>query len=158
MKGYKGFDKDLKCRGYQFEVGKEYIHDGDISLCSSGFHFCENPLDVLDYYNLCESEFCEIEATGKVLKEKDKSCTDKITIGAKIGIKGFIDASFAFLWEKCKKKSTDYEKCLAASGNSSQLAASDDYSQLAASGDSSQLAASGNSSQLAASGDYSSLS
>lgn len=65
MKGYKAFDKGLTCKGFQFEVGKEYKHDGNIEVCASGFHYCENPLDVLDYYNLCECEFCEVEALGK---------------------------------------------------------------------------------------------
>lgn len=63
--GYKGFDKNLKCIGFQYEVGKEYKYDGQISLCESGFHFCENPQDVLEYYNAGHNNrFAIVEASG----------------------------------------------------------------------------------------------
>src|SRR3990167_8786012 len=66
IKGYKAFNKGLTCQEFKYEVGKKYIHEGDIELCKKGFHFCENPLDTLDYYDLCESEFAEIETDGKL--------------------------------------------------------------------------------------------
>jgi len=153
MKGYKAFNKDMTCRGFQYEEGKTY-EESKAECCESGFHFCENPLDVLKYYNLCESEFAEVEVLGEVHKRSKsndtKAATTKIKIGAKIGLPGLIKASFEYLWEKCYTNKD--ENVQAASGNASQLAASGDCSKLAASGDDSQLAASGDCSKLAASG------
>jgi hypothetical protein len=178
IKGFKAFDKGLTCKGFKFEEGKEYTHEGDIKICESGFHFCENPLDVLNYYDLIDSEFAEVEAIGKVKKNNDndsKLVTDKIKIGAKLDLPMFIKSSIDFVWEKCNQKgikkvlnkasSGDYSKLassgyyskLASSGYSAQLASSGDSSQLASSGDSAKLASSGDSSQLASSGDYSQL-
>ena len=158
MKGYKAFNKDMTCRGFQFEEGQTYETDKAV-ICKSGFHFCKNPLDVLNYYNLCESEFAEVESLGETQAqdEDSKVCTTKIKIGAKLGLSGFIKASVDFLLEKCKKEGGKNNRILAASGYFSQLAASGEYSQLAVSGHSSKLAASGHSSKLATSGDYSKL-
>jgi hypothetical protein len=168
-KGFKAFDKGLICKGKQYAENTEYKESGEISLCNHGIHYCENPLDVLNYYDLCDSEFAEVEDIGnKTKSDGTKSVTNHLKIKAKLDFKGFIKASFDFLWEKCTKEekgsgdssklaaSGDYSQ-LAASGDYSQLAASGDYSKLAASGDYSKLAASGYSSQLAASGDYSQL-
>src|SRR5271157_71907 len=93
VKGYKAFDKDMKCQGFQFQEGKEYVHTGKIEFCKSGFHFCENPLDTLNYYDLCDSKFAEVEATGKVKQgdnEDSKSVTNEIKINAKLSLPGFI--------------------------------------------------------------------
>jgi hypothetical protein len=151
IKGYKGFDKDMKCRGFQFEEGKEYETDNAV-ICHEGFHFCTDPFDVLNYYNIVDSTFAEVEALGKTVKhdEDSKVATTKIKISAKLSLRAFINAAVSFLLGKTKKDKQPI-------GDSSQLAASGDYSQLAASGDFSQLAASGYYSQLAASGDYSKL-
>jgi len=157
IKGYKAFNKGLTCQEFKYEVGKKYVHEGDIELCKKGFHFCENPLDVLDYYNLCESEFAEIETDGKVKGDKTKSVTNKIEIKAKLDLSAFVKASVDFLWQKCSKKKLFPNKNKVSSGDSSKLASSGDSSKLASSGDSSQLASSGDSSQLASSGDYSKL-
>jgi len=147
MKGFKAFTKDMKCQGFQYEENTEYSHQGEIKICIEGFHFCENPLDMLNYYDLTDCEFAEVEATGEIQKDDvDTKCvTNKIKIIRKLSLEEFIRASFNFLW-------LSYKTQLAASGNSSKLAASGAYSKLAASGDSSQLAASGDFSQLALNG------
>ena len=84
IKGIKAFNKDMTCTGYQYEIDKEYKHDGDVSLCSSGFHFCENPLDTLNYYNLCESVFCEVEGSGKIGKNSDVILTLYVNLSLKL--------------------------------------------------------------------------
>jgi hypothetical protein len=150
MVGYKGFDKNMKCRGFQYEVGTTYETDS-VEICSKGFHFCENPLDVLDYYSILDSDaknqtFAEILAEKDITPKDKKRACSKITIGAELDIKGLIKASVDFMFEDNNVVKIKYN---------SQLAASGDFSQLAAAGDNSQLAASGYSSQLAASGDNS---
>ena len=82
MKGFKAFNKDLTCRNFQYEIGKEYTHNGDIELCHEGFHFCKKIVDIQGYYNLRDEEtrLCEIEATGKIIEGDDKCVTDKIKI------------------------------------------------------------------------------
>ena len=153
IRAYKAFDKNLQCRGFQFEVGQTYEHDGQVKACESGFHACENPLDVWRYYPL-DSRYAVVELGG------DVSCHDgdskiaaaRIKINAEIALPQIISDGVAYLMGLCKdafalKPGED------ASGYGSQLAASGDYSQLAASGYDSKLAASGNRSQLAASGE-----
>jgi hypothetical protein len=156
MVGYKGFDKNMKCRGFQYEVGTTYETDS-VEICSKGFHFCENPLDVLDYYSILDSDaknqtFAEILAEKDITPKDKKRACSKITIGAELDIKGLIKASVDFMFEDNKAVKIKYNSKLAASGYNSKLAASGYNSKLATSGDSSQLATSGDSSQLAASG------
>ena len=159
VKGFKATDEGMKCRGYQYEMDKWHNCDGKLSMCNNGFHFCENPLSVLDYYDLCTSEFYQVEAKGKTEKYGDKTVSESIKFTASIGLPGFIKASVEYVKNVCKVDpiASGHSSKLAASGHSSQLAASGDSSKLAASGDYSKLAASGDSSQLAASGDYSKL-
>ena len=84
-KGYKAFDKDLKCRDYQFEIGKTYEHEGEFEPCKSGFHFCEKTTDVFEYYSWrLETRVCEVEAVGEVKSEGNKSVTNKILIGREL--------------------------------------------------------------------------
>ena len=80
VKGYKGFDKDLICRGFRYEIGKTYEYDGDIALCRSGFHFCRKLKDVHQFYNLKASRICEIEADGKIDDDGIKSVCSRIRI------------------------------------------------------------------------------
>jgi len=168
IKAYKAFDKGLICRGFQYEEGEIYSQYGGVSLCNTGFHACENPLNVLDFYDLTTSEFCEVELSNEIKSDETKSASSTIEIKAKLSFKGFIKAAIDFTWSKCettnissgyssKLAASGYSSKLAASGYSSKLAASGKYSKLAASGNDSNLAASGNDSNLAASGKYSKL-
>ena len=105
IKSYKGFDRDLKCRGFQYEVGNEYTMDGDISCCNRGFHACENPLEVLNYYFLDKNgqmaRFCEVEQSGKIDKESDntKVCSSKIKIKAELSFGSLVKAGVEWLKE-----------------------------------------------------------
>ena len=93
MKAYKGFDKDLKCRGYQYEIGKTY-EEPKAELCKSGFHACKVPLDVLEYYSPANSRYCEVDLDGVSDEQSDDSkvAGSKIKIGAEIGIPGLVKA------------------------------------------------------------------
>ena len=137
---YKGFDENLKCRDFQFEIGKTYFHDGLVRVCESGFHACENPWDVLSYYPFTDSRFCVVEQSGEIQRHGDDSkiASASITISTELKLPEFVKTCVNWLIKAC---SADAE---VASGNHSQLAASGNHSQLAASGDDSQLAALGN--------------
>lgn len=93
IKGFKGFDKDLKCRGFQYQIDGEH-EESEAEACSKGFHFCENPMDVFGYYPPASSRYVEVEGSGKTDHDTDDSkvaCT-KIRIGVEIGLPGLISA------------------------------------------------------------------
>ncbi|MHB8061337.1 MAG: DUF7666 domain-containing protein [Ruminiclostridium sp.] len=107
MKGFKGFNKDLKCRGFQYEVGKDFEHDGPVETCERGFHFCENPMDVFNYYSPADSRFCEVEGDGEIDKGSDgdsKVAVSKLHVSMEIGLKGIIEAGVKFILEKVNWK------------------------------------------------------
>ena len=160
---YKGFNADWTCRGFQYEIGKTYTHDGDVKVCSAGFHACEAPLDVWNYYGPENgNQFAEVELSG-LAKDREREDTKRagksITIKAALSIPALIKAQIEWTFKEAGKgeKTRKEGASNAASGDSSNLAASGDYSKLAASGDYSKLAASGYSSKLAASGYSSNL-
>ena len=101
MKACKGFTNELKCRDFQYEIGKEY-EEKEARLCNSGFHACEYPLDCFGYYSPADSRYCEVELddSGERHSDDTKVCGKKIKIGAEIGLKGIIDASVNFILEK----------------------------------------------------------
>ena len=106
IRGFKGFDKDLKCRGFQYEIGKDYDQEGKVKCCERGFHFCENPFDVFRYYSPSDSRYCEVEGDGNADKANDDSkvATSHIHISAEIGLNGLIKAGVKFILDKVNFK------------------------------------------------------
>jgi len=158
---YKGMDENFKCRGFQFEVGKTYKHDGEVEVCSSGFHSCSNPWDVLNYYDVT-SRFALVEVVGETATHSGdtKIASSEITIKKELKLPEFIDYCISFIKNSGMPHASialENDSNLAASGYDSNLAASGYGSKLAASGSGSKLAASGRYSNLAASGHYSNL-
>ena len=105
IKAYKGFDENLKCRGFQYEVGKEYDHDGEVECCRSGFHACTNPFDVLDYYSaemFTNNRFCEVEQYGVISCEEcdTKQASSRIKIKKEISIKELFSSAIDLLTEE----------------------------------------------------------
>ena len=123
MKGYKGFDKDLKCRDMQYEVGKTY-EENEAKLCKKGLHFCEEPFDVLTYYGFMEnvksSRFCEVEAdevSDETSNDDTKRVAKKLTIGAEIGIPGLVKAQIEYVKAKVTESVEKGESEAATAGN-----------------------------------------
>ncbi len=129
MKAYKGFDKDLKCREFQYEVGKEFEEE-NASLCEKGFHACENPLDTFRYYAPTNSRYCEVDVddNGERNSDDTKICGNHIKIGAEIGLKGVINAGVRFVFDKCEsatgERASGWRGNAAASGLRGNAAAS----------------------------------
>ncbi|MCR5652831.1 MAG: hypothetical protein K6F88_03430 [Ruminococcus sp.] len=103
IKSFKGFNKDLKCRDFQYEIGKEYETER-AECCESGFHACENPIDVFSYYPPADSRYCEVEQSGEFdrMNGDSKVASTKIKIGGEIGLNGLIKAFVKFTLERVK--------------------------------------------------------
>ena len=155
MKGFKGFEKDFSCKGKQYEENTTYEEYG-VGCCHKGvMHFCEDPWEVLNHYDLVDengnfSEFAEVEALGQVWNDGEKRATNKIHIGAKLGLKGFLKACI-----DCTLEKTEYESNgTNLPGDSAQIGSSGDSAQIGSSGDSAQIGSSGDSAKIGSSGDY----
>ena len=144
MKCYKGFDKGLKCRDFQYEIGKEYEEER-AEICDTGFHACENPLDVFGYYAPADSRYCEVDLDANDQKSDDsKRVGKKISIKAEIGIAGIIKAGVEYIkdqvnWDDDKKSNTG--SCSAATNTGSCSAATNTGNQSAATNTGNQSAA-----------------
>ena len=128
IRGFKGFDKDLKCRGFQYEIGKDYEQEGEVKCCERGFHFCENPFDVFRYYSPSDSRYCEVEGDGNADEANDDSkvATSNIHISAEIGLNGLIKAGVKFILDKVNfndSKSTNTGDYSAATNTGNHSAA-----------------------------------
>ena len=163
---YKGFDKNMQCRGFQYEVGKEYEMDGEIKCCNRGFHACKSPMEVWDYYDILNSRYAEVEQSGKIEEEKNstKVCSSRIKIKAELKLADFINIGVEWLKDitspsKVKTDGAlngngDRKKKIGSSGDYAKIGSSGDYAKIGSSGDSAQIGSSGDSAQIGSSGDY----
>ena len=166
IKAYKAFDKNMKCRGFQYEVGKEYEIDGDIECCERGFHACKSPLEVWDHYDMLNSRFAEVEQSGKIDEEENstKVCSSRIKIKAELKLDNIINIGVKWLKDitspsKVKTNGSlndngDRKKQIGSSGNSAKIGSSGDYAQIGSSGYYAQIGSSGYSAQIGSSGYY----
>lgn len=162
MKAYKGFDRDLKCRGFQYEIGKEY-EEKEAEACEKGFHACENPLEVFRYYPPCDgNRYCEVEQDGELSKHggDSKVASTKIKIGVELGLKGLIQAGVSFILDKVNWKAdaatnTDAQSAAVNLGYRSAATNTGDLSAAMNTGDRSAAVSTGDYSAVVNSGDYS---
>ena len=164
IKSYKGFDKNLKCRDFQYEIGKEYEMDGEIKVCNRGFHACESPFDVFDHYTMIDSRFCEVEQDGNISKEDrgTKICSSKIKIKAELKLADMINLGVEWLKEitspekiktSIKDNSSGNGAKIGSSGDGAKIGSSGNNAQIGSSGDDAKIGSSGNNAQIGSSGD-----
>ena len=164
LKGYKGFEKGLICRGKQYAENTVFEEE-DAVVCRKGMHFCVNPFDVLDHYGLVNedggfNDFAEVEAMDECLTDDNKKyCTKKLKVGAKLSFFGFIKACVNFVierttFEEPKGGSSGDSAQIGSSGDSAQIGSSGDYAQIGSSGNSAKIGSSGYYAQIGSSGDY----
>ena len=170
---YKAFDKNMQCRGFQYEVGKEYEMNGEIKCCNRGFHACKSPLEIWDYYDMLNSRFAEVEQSGKIEEEENstKVCSSRIKIKAELKLADIINIGVEWLKDitspsKVKADgvlndngdrrkqigSSGYSAKIGSSGYSAQIGSSGDSAKIGSSGDSAKIGSSGYSAQIGSSG------
>ena len=150
---YKGFDKNMQCRGFQYEVGKTYKHEGRVMVCDAGFHSCEHPLDVFNYYNPADSRFAVVKASGKISRHKDDSkvASKSISIVAEISIAGLVKAAIEYTSSRCKP--VDPESPASATGYQGAASATGGQGAALATGDRGAASATGYQGAASATGD-----
>ena len=163
---YKAFDKNMQCRNFQYEVGKEYEMDGEIKCCNRGFHACKSPMEVWDYYDILNSRYAEVEQSGKIDEEENstKVCSSHIKIKAELKLADIIKVGVEWLKDITSPSKVnadgalndngDRKKQIGSSGYSAQIGSSGDYAKIGSSGYSAQIGSSGDSAKIGSSGDY----
>ncbi|ECR7543741.1 hypothetical protein F2B55_02135 [Salmonella enterica] len=151
---FKGFNKDLKCRDFQFEIGKTFHHDGKVEACVSGFHACECPFDVFSYYSPADSRFAETISFGITNREGDgdtKIASASITIKAELTLPQFIQRGIEWIWSKIDKSLEQQIMC----GNRSAATNTGDWSAATNTGNWSAATNTGNCSAATNTGNWS---
>ena len=170
---YKAFDENMQCRGFQYEVGKEYEMDGSIKCCERGFHACESPLEVFDHYDMLNSRFAKVEQSGMIDRksESTKICSSKIKISAELKLADIVKLGVEWLKDTTSPSkvnttgklndnkgnyaqigSSGYGAQIGSSGNYAKIGSSGDYAQIGSSGDGAQIGSSGDGAQIGSSG------
>ena len=131
---FKGFNKDWQCRGFQFELGKTYEHEGKVEACASGFHACEHPLDVFGYYAPAGSRFALVEQSGELSRESgdSKVASQKMTVKAELSIAGLVKAAIEYTSSRCKP--VDPESPASSTGNRGAASSTGDYGAASSTG------------------------
>ena len=158
IKSYKAFDKNMQCRGFQYEVGKEYEMEGHIECCKSGFHACEYPWDVFDYYDMLESRFAEVEQSGTIDREEDttKVCSSRIKIKEELKLADIINIGVEWLKDITSQSKVKKDGALNDNGDrKKQIGSSGYYAQIGSSGDSAQIDSTGEDSVIMCAGNNS---
>ena len=146
---YKAFDENFRCRDFQYEVGKEYEIKGEIKCCERGFHACESPMEVFDYYDMLNSRFAEVEQSGQIDKEDDnkstKICSSRIKIKAELKLADIINIGIEWLKDitSSSKVKADidlndngyYSAKIGSSGNYAQIGSSGNYAKINSTGE-----------------------
>ena len=160
VKAYKGFNKHMQCtlngKIFQYEIGKEYKED-KADLCHCGFHACENPLDVLSYYNNIDDKFCEVEL-DKIDSNRNKDskiCGKKIKIGIEIGFLGLFKAGIEWIKNKTIFTKEDFKKL--PSSYNAKISSSDYNARIGSFSDYARIGSSGYNAKIGSSGDYSQI-
>ena len=164
IKSYKAFYKNMQCRGFKYEVGKEYEMDGEIKCCDRGFHACKSPMEVWDHYDMLSSRFAEVEQSGKIDEEGNstKVCSSRIKIKAELKLADIIKVGVEWLKDitspsKVKADGVlndngDRNKQIGSSGYSAKIGSSGDYAKIGSSGYSAKIGSSGDSAKIGSSG------
>ena len=154
IKSYKGFDKNLRCRGFQYKIGGIYEMDGKIKMCNRGFHACESPFDVFDYYTMIDSRFCEVEQDGNISKwdRGTKICSSKIKIKAELKLADMINLGVEWLKEITSPEKIKTSIKDNSSGNNAQIGSSGNNAQIGSSGNNAKIGSSGYGAQIGSSG------
>ena len=159
VKSYKGFHKDMTCRGFQYKEGKEYETSKAV-VCNEGFHACEHPLDCLGYYPPNTSVYHEVEQTGEFSSDSgsrdSKIASTKIKIGAKLSIAGLVQAAIDFTKSKTvtMQDATGYKGASSATGNCGASSATGYKGASSATGNCGASSATGDKGASSATGDY----
>ena len=154
---YKAFDKNMKCRDFQYEVGKEYEMDGEIKCCNRGFHACKSPMEVWDYYDMLNSRYAEVEQFGKIDEEGNstKVCSSHIKIKAELKLADIINIGVEWLKDITSQSKVKADGALNDNGDKKkQIGSSSDYAQIGSIGDYAKIGSSGNYAQIGSNGDY----
>ena len=162
---YKAFDKNMKCRNFQYEVGKEYEMDGEIKCCNRGFHACKSPMEVWDYYDILNSRYAEVEQSGKIDEEENstKVCSSHIKIKAELKLADIIKVGVEWLKDITSPSKVnadgalndngDRKKQIGSIGNYAKIGSSGDYAKIGSSGDYAKIGSIGNYAKIGSSGD-----
>ena len=150
---YKAFDKNMQCRNFKYEVGKEYEMDGEIKCCNRGFHACKSPMEVWDYYDMLTSRYAEVEQSGKIDEEGNstKVCSSHIKIKAELKLADIIKVGVE--WLKDITSPSKFKTDGALNDNrdrNKQIGSSGDYAQIDSTGEDSVIMCAGNKSKAKA--------